>query len=271
MTTHFSEHLNWGSLSFGDLLLRLGLATVLGLLVGVERERLERAAGMRTHAVVCVGAALITIVSIYGFPAPGGEQAVSLDPSRIAAQIVSGVGFIGAGVIFMRRDVVRGLTTAASVWAISGVGITAGAGLYIPAAVGAGFMLLIQRGLRPLERRFFRHQATQHDVEIVASHAPDAVARIRQLLMGSSIHLHAIDVDRGGDGKADTIHLNLRTEKTDEILSLVDLLQDTDGVRGVRWRHGAAQRRNQGSGTGGGGGRDPGEGDAAPGDDDGAS
>jgi putative Mg2+ transporter-C (MgtC) family protein len=81
-----AEHLNWGALSFGGLMLRLGLATALGLLVGIEREWLERAAGMRSHAVVCLDAALITVVTIYGFPAPGGDRSVSIDPRRIAAQ-----------------------------------------------------------------------------------------------------------------------------------------------------------------------------------------
>jgi putative Mg2+ transporter-C (MgtC) family protein len=155
-----------------------------------------------------------------------------------------------SGVTFLRRNVVRGLTAAASVWAVSGLGITAGPSLSVPAAVGAGFMLPVQGGLRPLERRLFRHQATQHDIVIVASHAPDAIARMRQLLHGSSIPLHSIDIDRGSAGKEDAIHLNLRTEKIDEILTLFDLLQDTAGVQSVRWKRGAAQNRDRDRGSG---------------------
>src|SRR5688500_9035766 len=91
--------MDWGQLPFWDLVMRLAAATVLGGLIGLERERLDRAAGLRTHALVSVASALIMVVSTYGFPAPPDGTAGSLDPSRIAAQVVSGVGFLGAGVI----------------------------------------------------------------------------------------------------------------------------------------------------------------------------
>src|SRR5690348_13480184 len=103
-------------MSFLDMLLRLGTATLMGGLVGVEREQRDRPAGLRTHLLVCLGSTLITIVSIE----MGGTH---YDPARIAAQIVSGIGFLGAGTIFRSGSVVRGLTTAAGLWVVSGIGM----------------------------------------------------------------------------------------------------------------------------------------------------
>jgi putative Mg2+ transporter-C (MgtC) family protein len=102
-----------------ELVSRLILAAVLGSVIGFERERLNWAAGLRTHMLVCVGSALIMLVSAFGFADVLGQKDVVLDPSRIAAQVVSGIGFLGAGSILMRGEVVKGLTTAASLWSAS--------------------------------------------------------------------------------------------------------------------------------------------------------
>src|ERR1700722_18751877 len=107
----------------------LGLAFVLSALIGLEREYRQKAAGLRTYTVVGMGAALIMLVSKYGFFDVLQPGRVVLDPSRVAAQIVTGIGFIGGGVIFMRRDLVRGLTTAAIVWLTAAVGMACGAGV----------------------------------------------------------------------------------------------------------------------------------------------
>lgn len=115
-----------------ESVLRLVLAAALGALVGFQREHENKPAGLRTHMVVCVGACLFCLVSIYGF----GEMS---DPSRIAAQVVTGIGFIGAGtIIFLsRQHIVVGLTTAATVWSVAAVGLAVGAGLYVLALAGA--------------------------------------------------------------------------------------------------------------------------------------
>jgi len=117
---------------------RLILAAVLGAIIGFQRERAGKPAGLRTHILIAMGSALFTVVSIYGF----GSAA---DPSRIAAGIVTGIGFIGAGVIFrgMSGDRVMGITTAASIWITAAIGIAAGAGLYIIAAAAAIVTLLV--------------------------------------------------------------------------------------------------------------------------------
>ena len=113
------------------LLVELGSALVLSSLVGLERELRAKSAGLRTHTLVGVGAALFMLVSKYGFGDVLEFDKVSFDPSRVAAQIVSGIGFIGGGLIFVRRDVVRGLTTAATVWLVAAIGTACGSGLLL--------------------------------------------------------------------------------------------------------------------------------------------
>jgi putative Mg2+ transporter-C (MgtC) family protein len=143
---------------FTTALVRLLLALALGALIGLERERSERAAGLRTHALVALGSALIMIVSSFGFGDTLNIPKATYDPSRVAAQVVSGIGFIGAGAILLRREVVRGLTTAAGVWLVAGIGLACGAGLLAEAAVTTLLALIVLAVLRPLERRLFPHQ-----------------------------------------------------------------------------------------------------------------
>ena len=115
-------------LSQTELICRLLLAAVLGSLIGFERERMSWAAGLRTHMLVSVGSALIMIVSSFGFADILDNPHVILDPSRVAAQVVSGIGFLGAGSILLRGEVIRGLTTAASLWSVAAVGLAIGGG-----------------------------------------------------------------------------------------------------------------------------------------------
>jgi len=136
-----------------DLIGRLAVSALLGSFIGYERERLAWAAGLRTHMLVAVGSTLVMIVSAYGFTDVTGPG-ISLDPSRMAAQVVSGIGFLGAGAILARGEVVRGLTTAASVWSVAGIGLAVGGGLYIPAVAATAIILVILAGIKPLERRF---------------------------------------------------------------------------------------------------------------------
>ena len=120
-----------------EMVLRLLLATALGAAIGYQRERADKPAGLRTHILISTGAALFTIASIYGF-------GVGADPSRIAAGIVAGIGFLGAGAIIRRGEgIVEGLTTAATIWAVAAIGVTAGAGLYLVSVVTAAIVLII--------------------------------------------------------------------------------------------------------------------------------
>lgn len=134
-----------------ELIIRLGFALVLGGLIGLERERQERAAGLRTVTMVSLGSCLFTLVGAYGFGAP-----TRVDPTRIAAQVVTGIGFLGAGTIFLRRDLVRGLTTAATIWTTAAIGMAAGAGAYFVSFFTTLLVLLVLTVLKPMERRFFK-------------------------------------------------------------------------------------------------------------------
>ena len=120
-----------------NLAIRLTVGLVLGAIIGFERELHRQPAGFRTHSLVALGAALFTVVSAFGFSGP------LVDPTRIAAQIVSGIGFIGAGTILQYRGHIRGLTTAASLWSVAAIGTAAGAGLFVVATVGTVLILVI--------------------------------------------------------------------------------------------------------------------------------
>jgi len=120
-----------------EMVLRLLAATALGAIIGYQRERAGKQIGLRTHILICVGAALFTIASIYGFGATG-------DAARIAAGVVVGVGFLGAGAIIRSGEgIVAGLTSAATIWAVAGIGLAAGAGLYLISAVATAIVLIV--------------------------------------------------------------------------------------------------------------------------------
>ena len=124
----------------GEMVIRLLVAALLGALIGIEREYRSKVAGLRTHLLVAIGSALFMLLSQYGF---GGQG----DPARIAAQIVSGIGFIGAGIIFYHKEVVRGLTTAAGIWATAAIGLALGAGMYTVGILVTVLMILLQISL----------------------------------------------------------------------------------------------------------------------------
>ncbi|MCW2972093.1 MAG: MgtC/SapB transporter [Thermoleophilia bacterium] len=149
-------------LSEVELFLRLALAVALGGLIGVEREWRDRTAGLRTHILVCLGSAAFTIVSAYGFRewavdiSSATRPNINSDPTRIAAQIVTGIGFLGAGAIFRSDDGVRGLTTAASLWIMAAIGLAVGAGYYELAIEATVLILLVLIGLRQVSHRINR-------------------------------------------------------------------------------------------------------------------
>lgn len=126
------------------MVLRLLLAAALGAIIGYQRERAGKPAGLRTHILICIGSALFTIGSLYGF-------GVTADPARVAAGIVAGIGFLGAGAIMRREEgIVEGLTTAATIWAIAAIGLAAGAGLYLVSTVTAAVVLIVLLLPRPI-------------------------------------------------------------------------------------------------------------------------
>lgn len=152
------------TISFLEILLRLGLALILGAIIGLERESTEHTAGLRTQALVALGSSLFTIISAYGFTSFLGIPHIQIDPTRIASYIVAGIGFLGAGSIFRDQQRVRGLTTAATVWLVAAVGMACGAGILLTAVAATIMALLILILLRYVERLFLlgRSSEAQH-------------------------------------------------------------------------------------------------------------
>lgn len=144
-------------INYVEIINRIILAAFLGGLIGIERERKHWAAGLRTHMMVCVGACLIMIVSTFGFSDILGTPNVTLDPSRIAAQVVSGIGFIGAGtILYLKQGTIRGLTTASGLWTVAAIGLATGAGMYFAATITTVIAIIILWALKPLEMMYFK-------------------------------------------------------------------------------------------------------------------
>ena len=172
-----------------DLLLRLAVALDLGAAVGLERERQERAAGLRTVTMVSLGSCLFTIVGSYGF--------AQTDPSRVAAQIVTGIGFLGAGTIFLRKDLVRGLTTAATIWTVAAIGMAAGTAQYLIAFFTTLLILSVLMVLKPIEKRFFK-RPSEAQVTLIVPRGEGEIEKVRAVLsvIGAfpmSIRIHELN------------------------------------------------------------------------------
>src|SRR6185437_2576685 len=169
----FSQASGQGWPQLADLLLAFGLSSLIGL----EREFRQRSAGLRTYTLVGFGAALFMLISKYGFGDILEPRTVVLDPSRIAAQIVTGIGFIGGGLIFVRRDAVRGLTTAAAVWLTAAIGMACGAGLPRLAVAGTVGYLFVILTYTPLVQRLPRAQSALAHLRLVTSTGAACCAR----------------------------------------------------------------------------------------------
>jgi putative Mg2+ transporter-C (MgtC) family protein len=211
-----------------DALLRLAVACSLGAAIGFEREIRDREAGIRTHLLVSLGSALFTIVSAYGFHEflANGGNVVRADPARVAAQIVTGIGFLGAGAIIREGLSVRGLTTAATLWVVAAIGMACGAGYYGPAAAATVLTLLALWPLRLLAYRLIDHIKPEENRLIVELREGESLARLLSLVHNVR-HIEVTD-------EADRRVVQLETPEVTE--ELVSRLSDADFVIGVRWR-----------------------------------
>lgn len=212
----------------------LALAFLLSAVVGLERTRKLKSAGLRTHTLVGLGAAVFTLVSAHGF---GGEG----DPTRIAAQIVSGIGFLGAGVIFVRRNAVAGLTTAASIWVVAAIGMACGAGLPVIALAATALHLLAVTLLGPLGRWL---QRPDRDREVVLRYR-DGHGALRACLAiglehGLEIMLVGTQNVVGGAGKRPRVRATLRIVEA-RADQTARLLEAWTGVTGVVSAHLSAE------------------------------
>ena len=225
---HFLELAAIPTLGWPHVLLRLFVAAILGGAIGLERELRERQAGLRTHLVVCVGSALFTLVSAYGFREflVNGGSVVRADPTRIAAQIVSGIGFLGAGAIIRSGLSVRGLTTAATLWVVAAIGMACGAGYYWPAAATTALTVFALGPLRVLAYRLIERIKPEENrltVELKEGHS------LAQLL--ANVHnVRHIEVDDEPGRRVVYLELPLIDEE------LVSRISDLEYVLGVKWQ-----------------------------------
>ncbi len=218
-----------------EVIVRLVVAAVLGSLIGLERERLDRGAGLRTHALVATASALVIIVSAYGFSDVLEAGRIVLDPSRVAAQVVSGIGFLGAGTIILRKNAIHGLTTAASVWAVAGIGLAAGAGLYVAAAATTAILLVILLALRPIEGRIFPHKRLWR-ITLRAQTLPGQVMAIEEHVNALRLELRRLELLPDKANGVTTFRLDVRGGAPSTLAMLAEELQHIPGTRAVSYR-----------------------------------
>jgi putative Mg2+ transporter-C (MgtC) family protein len=219
-----------------DLLLRLLTAAVLSGVIGINRGRLEWTAGLRTHMLVGVGAALAIIVSAFGFADVLNNPHVVLDPSRIAAQVVTGVGFLGAGtILFVERDqIVRGLTTAASLWAVASVGLAAGSGMYAGAVMATAIIWVILALLKPLERRLTGKPKRRPRLTARLT-GSSALSVFETALSEHHLPFAKTILRREPDGDDVVTVLFTRPVRKDQLAVLADALRDLEGFKSVSY------------------------------------
>ena len=220
-------------ITWEEITIRLVVASLFGAVIGIERERKDWAAGMRTHMMVCVGSALAMLVSAYGFFDILQAENVNLDPSRIAAQVISGIGFIGAGtILFLKQGIIRGLTTASGLWTVAAIGLAVGGGMYYAGGIATALAVTILWVLQPLERRLsrrFRHR----NIRIVTD-AESSPSRILKRIL----HLEDVDVSNFMFDKVeDEIVIQLRFDDINvaKLARLVETLQKEPHIKEVLW------------------------------------
>jgi len=223
---------------------RVVIAGLCGAMIGYERRSRHKEAGIRTHFIVSVGAALMMVISKYGFMDMENWENVSLDPSRIAAQIVSGVGFLGAGTIFMNKQRIKGLTTAAGIWATAGVGMAVGAGMYAVGIGVAALILIIQFAMHGHSSPVMSSRSHKLTVHLI-NHT-DPVENLLDVLEENSVHVESIqsrtdqatqnDTELHGPERVSEIELVLQIKfpaamKVADVLLIVQAQPDVRGVR----------------------------------------
>lgn len=223
------------TLNWDEALLRLALAAVLGGMIGVERELREREAGLRTHLLVALGSALFTIVGAYGFQGflDSGASVVRADPTRIAAQIVTGIGFLGAGAIIRQGFSVRGLTTAATLWLVAAVGLAAGAGYYSVAVITTALVLIALYPLRVIAYRIivrFRPEDGRLLIELPAGTPPGSVIDEVEHL---GARISSLDVTQEGDRRR--LELDVILPRDASPPRIVSSIAELENIVEVRW------------------------------------
>lgn len=212
---------------------RLFLALVLGGLIGLERESHGRPAGFRTHILVSLGSALVMILSVYSFANLVVTRRLNYDPGRLAAQVVSGIGFLGAGTILREGPTIRGLTTAASLWVVAGIGMAAGVGAYFAAIVATSLVVVTLFYLSKLEQRFL---ATKRQALLLQiSDEPGQLGAIGSVLGRFGVNIRSVDIDHGAEPYA-LMELSLDFPAKLDRLALIEEIYHVQGIISARYR-----------------------------------
>lgn len=213
--------------SIHDIIIRLVLAGILAGIIGIERELKSKDAGLRTHFLVGIGSALIMIVSQYGFTDVVIYNNIAVDPSRIAAQVVSGIGFLGAGTIIINKKVVRGLTTAAGIWVAAAIGLASGAGLYWIAIITT---VAVLGGLEILQRVFKLNSHKVIELKIIFNSKPKD--DLIELLGRNSLHILSFNTETERLEENNRYHINcrFRCKKNVNTLNLLNQINEIPGV-----------------------------------------
>jgi putative Mg2+ transporter-C (MgtC) family protein len=213
-----------------EFLLRILVAGICGCLIGYERKNRLKEAGVRTHMIVALGSSLIMIVSKYGFSDVLFQPNIVLDPSRIAAQIVSGIGFLGAGMILIRKQAISGLTTAAGVWTTAGIGMAIGTKLYIIGIAATGFVLFAQVVLHRNYKWF--HLPITEQINIVFVETSDAISYIQEKFATNHIEIINLKAERAVGGLLE-VDLYVKLPQNYNVSRLMNLFKDNAHVKSI--------------------------------------
>src|SRR5436305_1629190 len=217
------------TLDAAEAFLRIGAAAGCGTLIGLERESRNQLAGMRTHALVATGAAIFTLAGAHGFP--NLHRGPNVDPMRVAAQIASGIGFIGAGAIICDRGSVRGITTAAALWTSAAIGLATGAGLWWVTAAGAVVTLFVLIGLRPIGARLVAPLATPlRTVDIEYEKGHGTLGPVMDALRETGGELEDLDIQDSDGGSRRRVSIVVRVPDPEDLDPLARSLCDIPEV-----------------------------------------
>ena len=213
-----------------EYLIRIVISCLCGGIIGIERTLRQKDAGFRTHVIVALGASLMMVVSKYGF---ADSLATGYDPApeRIAANIITGISFLGAGMIFVRGANIKGLTTAAGIWSTAAVAMAIGAGMYVTGIISSLIIVLIQILFHTFLIGFDKVLANDRSTEMVirADNSPELLAEIKEILISAGFTVGNTKIELNGDGTL-TLSLTLKSQKLADLDNAVELIQKT-GVK----------------------------------------
>lgn len=229
---------NLWTIEYFDIFLRLSLAVLLGGLIGFEREWHNHPAGFRTHILVSIGSTLMMLISIYGFSDFVLYGDINFDPSRIAAQVVTGIGFLGAGTILRQGYNVTGLTTAASLWVVAGIGLAVGAGFYFGAILTTFFVLISLAALAKIDPIIAKKRQLI-DLNVCVIDSPGKLGEIATKLGNRKVNVKGINIneeEKDNEGRPiASIKFLLRIQKQEDIVLIVDEINQITGVKEVSY------------------------------------